>query len=254
MKRFALGLLVSIAACANAEAATPDELYVQGKYDAAKSAGIAQNDAAGFVVAARAGLALEMQRDQPCLTCIRDIEALAQRAITADPKMPEGQLYYAVSLGYESRVIGQMAAVSKNYASEAKKHLDAALASASDNGWVLAALGGWNIEIVRGGGPMLARMLYGASVEEGLADFTKAFHAMPDNIVLRYQYALSLSGFDLTTYRKGVEDALERASSGKPETAYEIFAQTRARELRDALKKGDTSAYLALVKHDQGYP
>jgi hypothetical protein len=254
MKRFALVLLASIVACAGAEAVTPNDLYVEGKYDVAKAAGIAQNDAAGFVVAARASLALEMQREQPCLTCVRDIEALAQRAIAADPKMPEGQLYYAVALGYESRIIGQMAAVSKNYASEAKKHLDAALASAPDNGWALAALGGWNIEIVRAGGPMLARMLYGASVERGLADFAKAFQAMPDNIVLRYQYALSLSGFDLTTYRKDVKDALERASSGRPQTAYEIFAQTRARALRDALKKGDASAYLTLVRHDQGYP
>jgi hypothetical protein len=254
MRWLCIAALAWVGGFASAEAATPAELYIQGKYDAAKSAGIAQNDAAGFVVAARAGLALEMERQQPCLTCIRDVEALAQRAIAADPKMPEGLLYYAVALGYESRVIGQVAAVSKNYASEAKHHLDAALASAPDNGWVLAALGGWNIEIVRGGGPMLARWMYGANVEDGLADFTKAFHAMPDNLVLRYQYALSLSGLDLTTYRNEVEDALLRAATGKPQTAYEVFAQGRARELRDMLKKGDTSAYLALVKHDQGYP
>jgi hypothetical protein len=252
MKWFACAVF-SLLAC-SAAATTPPELYTQGKYDAAKSAGIAQNDAVGFAVAARAALAAEMMREKPCLQCIRDIEDLARRAIAADSKLVDGQLYLAVALGYESRIIGPVAATSKGYATEARHHLDAALASAPDNGWVLAALGGWNIEIVRGGGATLARWMYGASAEDGLADFAKAFQAMPDNIVLRYQYALSLSAFDLTTYRKDVDDALNRASTGKPQTAYEVFAQGRARQLRDTLTKGDLTAYKALVHHDQGYP
>jgi hypothetical protein len=229
-------------------------LYVAGKYQEAENAGLAQADAAGLALAARSALAAEMMRAAPCLDCLKRGEGEARRAIALDPKMPDGHIYLALALGYQARIVGRISARLDEYPEQAKSNLDAALASDPGNYWALAALGGWNIEIVRGGGATLARWLYGASVAEGLADFAKAFAGSPDNLVLRYQYALSLGGFDLETYRSQVEDSLSRAVAAKPATAYEIFAQGRAREWLDALKANDAKTFAWLVRRDQGYP
>jgi hypothetical protein len=71
---------------------------------------------------------------------------------------------------------------------------------------------------------------------------------------LRYQYALSLGGLDQDAYRDSIRDALTRASRATPGTAYEEFAQARARELLDALSRDDRGAFERLVRRDQGYP
>lgn len=229
-------------------------LYIAGKYPDAEAAGIAQNDAAGFALAARAELAAEMTRDAPCLECLKRAEDNARRAIALDPKMPDGHVYLAVSLGYEARIVGLIRARLNAYPEQAKSNLDAAFAADPSNYWALAALGGWNIEIVRGGGATLARWFYGASLAQGLDDFARAFDAAPDNLVLRYQFALSLGGFDPQAYRAQVEASLVRAVAAKPQTAYESFAQARARALLDALKANDPKTFARLVRRDQGYP
>jgi hypothetical protein len=246
--------LLLLSAGARAADDPAQSLYIAGKYQDAESAGMAQGDAAGYAIAARSTLAAEAMRPSPCLDCLKRAESEARRAIALDPKLPDGHLFLAVALGYQARIAGPISARLNDLPGQAKSHLDAALAGAPDNGWALAALGGWNIEIVRGGGATLARWFYGASLAEGLADFAKAFAAAPDNLVLRYQYALVLSGFDVTDYRGQIADALTRAIAAKPGTAFETFAQTRARELLTALKANDPKAYARLVRKDQGYP
>jgi len=234
--------------------ATPLDLYVGGKYQAAMGAGAAQNTAAGFAVAARAALADAMMRDTPCLACLERAEGFARKAIALDSKLPEGHIYLAIALGYEARIVGAVTAQLKGLGQQAKSELDAALAMSPNNAIALAALGGWNVEIVRNGGERMARWVYGASAKEGLHAFHSAFKIMPENVAIRYQYALALSGYDLDDYRRDVEDSLSRACAGKATTAYESFAQRRARELLDVLKRNDISEYVRLVKRDQGYP
>jgi hypothetical protein len=235
-------------------AETPLALYKAGQFAQAEAVGMAQNDSAGFAIAARAVLAENAMREQPCLDCLRRAEDLARRAIAADPKMPEGHIYLAAAIGYESRIIGNLAAQSKGYADEAKRELDAALASSPNDAWALAAIGSWHIEIVRNAGPTLARWLFGARVDSGRDYYAKAFAAEPDNLVIRYQYALTLAAFNLADYQKDVEAELAHAVACTPNSAYETFAKGRARELLETLKRGDTAAAQRLVRRDQGYP
>jgi len=235
-------------------AATPLSLYLAGQFSQAETAGIAENDATGYAIAARAVLADDMMRDQPCLDCLKKAEDLARKAIAADPRVPEGHIYLAAAIGYEARIIGNLAAQSKGYASEAKRELDAALASDPTNPWALAAMGSWHIEIVRGGGATLARWLFGARLESGQDYYAKAITAAPGNLVIRYQYALALAAYDLPEYQKDVETSLTQALACQPQSVYETFTRNRARELLDTLKRGDTSVALRLVRHDQGYP
>ena len=81
-----------------------------------------------------------------------------------------------------------------------------------DNAYALAALGGWNVEIVRVG-----RRIPGAAGSmtpvwsKGLTLFDRAVRAAPGNVAVRYQIALSLSGLDAETYRNRIESELQAA-------------------------------------------
>jgi tetratricopeptide (TPR) repeat protein len=255
-RRFAalIWLALPAAALAAPDIQSPQDLYVAGKYQQAIEAGVAQNTADGFVLAARAELAQELTRPEPCLECLKRAEKFARRAIAADPKIPEGHTYLAITLGYEARIVGIVNARLNGYAEEAKRELDSALAIDPGNPWARAALAGWNIEIVRNGGATLANLMYGATLNAGLGDFAAAFKTQSNNPVLRFQYALTMSRFDLDTYRNEIEDSLKRAASGKVATANDALTRSRAGVLLGLLQKGDMDTYLALVRHYQGYP
>jgi hypothetical protein len=251
--RIGIASLLLLALVVTPVAADPLALYLSGKYDQAIAAGSRENTPAGFALAARAALADAMLKS-PCLACLKQAEELAQKSIALDPKLAEGHIFLAVSLGYHARIVGNIPAQLGSYPQLAKRNLDLALASDPGNAWALAARGGWNIEVVRGGGAALARWLYGATLEAGQRDFAAAFKSAPDNLVLRYQYALSLGGLDPNAYRDPVRDALTRASRATAGTAYEEFAQGRARELLEVLNRNDRDAFERLVRRDQGYP
>ncbi len=235
-------------------AATPLDLYKMGQYSAATQAGCAQNTAAGYALAARAELAEEMMRSEPCMACLKEAEGLAAKAVAMDPRIAEGHIEYVVALGYEARLMGMMEAHFRHYDTRAKEQIDAALEDDPSNAWALAALGGWNIEIAHMAGKTLARWLYGASLDAGLKDFQKAFAVAPDSVVLHYQYALSLASYDSNGYRDAIGEALAQAIADRPQSAYETFAQNNARALLSALKSGDMDEFHRLVRHDQGYP
>jgi len=233
---------------------SPLALFASGQFAQAEAAGASQDDAQGLALAARAVLADEMMRDTPCLECLKRAESLSRRAIAADPKQAEGHIYLAVAIGYETRIIGDLAAQSKGYAGETRKHLEAALASNPDDPWALAAMGSWHIEIVRSAGPTLAHWLFGADFATGESDYAKAFAVAPTNPVLRYQHALTIAAFDLPAYRRSVESDLAKAAAGAPASAYELFVRERAKELLEMLNRGNEAEIQKLVRRDRGYP
>jgi tetratricopeptide (TPR) repeat protein len=236
-----------------AQADNAAQLYAAGKYQQAEAAGATENNAEGLTYAARAILAHETM-GAPCLDCLKRAEGYARRAVAADPNYPDAHTYLAATLGYQGRIVGLVQARIDNYPEEAKENIDAALKADPNNGRALAALGGWNIEVVRAGGDTMAKMIYGASLEAGQHDFERAFAASPDNLVLRYQYALVLGGYGPERFRDTILDALKHAIAGKAATTFDAFEQNRARELLDVFKRGDMDAFSKLVKRNQGYP
>ena len=254
MKRLGFVLVALVAAAPARAADQAYSLYAAGKYDEAMRAGSEEGTAIGYATAARAALADATTREAPCLPCLHRAEDFAFHATLVDPKLPDGQTYLAVSFGYEARLVGPITARFRGYPSRAKKALDKALAADPKNPWALAALGGWNVEIVRTGGAALANLFYGAAIDDGLSDFDRALALAPSNLAIRYQYALSLSGYDADTYLQQIEDAFTRIARLSPQTAYERVAQKRASELAELLKKGDRRTFDVRVRKYQGYP
>jgi len=250
-------LLTLILLAAPAPALAADELYqlyAAGKYDEAMRAGAAAGDAHGYAIAARAAMADAVLRPAPCMDCLRRAEAYARQAVAADPHDADGQTWLAVALGYEARITGVVAARLHDAPGQSKAALDAAIKDDPNNAYAVSALGGWHIEVVRGGGSMMARLLYGASESQALVLFDRAVKLAPDNVAIHYQIATLLAGFDARKYRARVEEELQATIHDAPATAYEKSLQSRAGELLSLLRGGDGDRFDALVRKYQGYP
>lgn len=249
----ALLLLAPVAA----RAATDDDvfaLYARGDYEQAAEAGEASHSAAGLAIAARAVLAEEVSRDQPCMPCLQRAEKLARAAIATDPHLAFGHVWLAVALGYEARIIGAVQARFKNSPAQSRAALNAAVSEDPKNPYAVSALGGWHIEIVRGGGTTLARLLYGATEDEALNLFDRAVKLAPGNVAIRYQIALSLAGFDADKYRGRIAAELKAAVSGTAQTTYERKIQGRAQDLLGLFALAPHDGFDALVRKYQGFP
>jgi tetratricopeptide (TPR) repeat protein len=253
MKAAALALL--LLAPVGAFAATAEEvqaLYARGDYEQAAKAGEASHSAAGLATAARAVLADEVLRDVPCLPCLQRAESLARQAVALDPHHAFGQVWLAVALGYQARITGAIKARLANTPAQSKAALDQAVKDEPSNAFAVSALGGWHIEIVRGGGSLLAGMMYGASEKEALALFDRAEKLAPDNVAVHYQIGLSLAGFAMDRYRLRIAGEFQTAIANPPRTAYEKKIQQRAGELLSLMESRD--AFTARVRKYQGFP
>lgn len=253
MKAVALALL--LLAPVGAAAVTPDEvqaLYARGDYENAAQAGEASRSAAGLATAARAVLADEVLHDAPCLACLQRAETLARQAVALDPHHAFGQVWLAVALGYQARITGAVKARLANTPAQSKTALDQAVKDEPGNAFAVSALGGWHIEIVRGGGSFLAGLAYGAKESAALALFDRAVKLAPDNVAVHYQIGLSLAGFALDKYRARVAAEFRTAAASPPRTAYEKKIQERASELLSLIDSRD--AFAARVHKYQGFP
>jgi hypothetical protein len=253
MKAALAGLL--LLAATPALAATSDEIfavYAHGDYEQAARLGEASHTAPGLATAARAVLADEVLRDTPCLSCLERAEALSRQAVAADPHHAFGQVWLAVALGYQARITGAVKARMKNAPAQSKAALETAMADDPKNAYAVSALGGWHIEVVRGGGATLAGLFYGAREKTALSLFDRAVSLAPGNVAVRYQIGLSLAGFNPDKYHARIETELKAAEAAVPVTAYEKKMQARAQELLELLNQ--RSAFDARVRKYQGFP
>jgi hypothetical protein len=254
--KFALVLLMLIVPL-SAQAATDDEIfatYARGDFEQAARMGEASGTAPGLATAARAVLADDVLKDAPCLACLERAEKLARQAVAANPHFALGQVWLAVALGYQARVIGAVKARMKNMPAQSRAALDQAVMDDPGNAFAVSALGGWHIEVVRGGGATLARLFYGAKESEAVNLFDRAARLAPGNVAIRYQIALSLAGFDAAKYQARIASELKAAIADTPETAYEKRIQGRAGELLGLMNQDGHDAFDKRVRKYQGFP
>jgi tetratricopeptide (TPR) repeat protein len=239
---------------AHAAETTSAALFAKGDYLAAAKAGAAEGTATTLALAARATLADATLRDTPCLECLQNAEALARRAIAADPNNMEGHIHLAVALGYQARIIGPIRARFANFPEQAKKEIETALHLAPNSHWSLSAAGGFNIEVVRSGGRLLGSFLYGASFENGVDYFHRAIAADPENPLIKLQYALALTSYSFDARRAEITAVLDACSRDVPENTYERAMKDRAGRLLALLNQNKLDEYFVLARKYQGFP
>ena len=247
-----LGLMAMGAPTGSATSALA--LYTEGHYVAAISAGEAEGGAHGFTVAARAALADAELRDAPCLECLLNAERLAQAAMAADREYADAYILFVTALGRRARIIGFFASQREAIASRTDDAIATALRLDPDWPLALAVRGAWHIEIVSQAGRFLARVLYGADIEEGKDFYRRAIAGDPANPIIRYQYALSLDSYDFELERAEIESALEAAIAGTASNAYEEAIKTRAVTLLDLLRGGMEDAFRERMRQFRGEP
>src|SRR6201996_9224765 len=253
--KFWLIVLLALAPVTAAAAPADDifALYAKGDYEQAAQAGEASHSASGLAIAARAVLADDVLRDAPCMECLQRAERLARAAVAADPHFAYGQVWLAVSLGYQARLLGIVKARLRDMPAQSKAALDAAVADDAKNAYAASALGGWHIEVVKGGGAFLARTIYGARESEALALFDRAVKLAPTNVAVHYQVALALLGFDADKYRARILTELRGAVGGVPTTIYEKRIQDRANDLLGLVNHGPEDALAQRLRKYQGF-
>jgi len=256
VRRFVFAWMLAAALPASSLAAeiAPFDLYKAGQYEDAIKAGEAANTGQGLAVAARAAFAEANLSETPCMPCLDRVENYARRSIALDTAHPDAFVYLAAAFGYKARIVGSLTAQYRRYPQLAKEAIDHALSVSPNDDWALAAMGAWHIEVVRNGGELLARTLYGARAEVGKEYFYKAFSAEPKNLVIRFQFALSLSGYDFEPNSGPATAALDSIRDIEPRTVYEGVIKQRAQRLLDLIKANKRTEYLALVNRYQGYP
>ena len=229
-------------------------MFEKGDYLAAAKAAADAGGATNLALAARATLADATLRAAPCLECLQNAEALARRAIAADPNNMEGHIHLAVALGYQARIIGPIRARFARFPEQAKEGIETALRLAPNSHWALSAAGGFNIEVVRSGGRLLGSLLDGASIENGVDYFNRAIDADRENPLIKLQYALALTGYDFDARRVEITAVLDACTRDMPGNVYEGAMKERAGRLLALLNENKRDEYLVLARRYQGFP
>jgi tetratricopeptide (TPR) repeat protein len=230
------------------------DLWNQGKYEEAIKAGLAEKTPEGLAVAARAAVSDMTMHAPPCLPCVERAEDLSRKALAADPKGALPTIYLAATLGYRGRIIGLMASQSTKLGEQSEQAIKDALALHPKNAQLIAAMGGWNFEVVRVGGSMLARWTYGATMDKGLDYYGQALKLSPNDLLINYQYGLGLAAYDPDEYHDKIVAAWKRAIAAPAQDAYDEAQKKRAAELLALLGAKDRKAFKAKLDNYMGIP
>jgi hypothetical protein len=245
--------LSCVSGVALASATSLLEIYRTGNYEAAITAAESEGTGEALAVAARAAFAEANLSETPCMPCLKRVEALSRRSIALDMGHPDAYVYLAAALGYQARIIGMVRAELAHYPELAKDAIEHALAVAPNDSWSLAAMGAWHIEVVRNGGSLIGRTIYGARADSGLQYFRRAIAAEPENPVIRMQFVLTVSGYDFDANRDEVLTQLNAAATLEPRSAYERAMRERAMRLLELARANKRADYLKLISRYQGY-
>lgn len=216
--------------------------YAAGDYLAAADAAQAAGSAEGHALAARALLAAATTGPRSgSAPLVSEAAQAARRAVAQDAGVVEGHLQLAVALGFKGRSMGNIAAHERGLARAARTAIDAALALAPDDPWVLSVDGTWHLEIVGGAGPLLGAALYDADRSRGLAALRAAAAAPDASPVVVHQCALQLMAHDPTAFGAEAARWLAAVTRREGADAFERHSIRQAGRLLRAWRSGRAS-------------
>lgn len=226
--------------------------YNAGAFLEAAEAARALGSAEGLALAARARLAHAMTSVpvKERLPHLKAAEADARAALEKDESLVGAHVQLVVALGQTARIKGVVWAQMEGIPQQTRAHIRRAHELEPRNPWPLIATGAWNLEVARN--IRFAARLFGASKQKGHEAFQAALEADPGNLVVRYQYALTLLSFRRADYRATAERLLAEALELEPRDAYAKIMQERSARLKRALAEDDEKALSALLAAYRG--
>ena len=204
---FAAGFLVATAGAQAQSLAEAEAAFHDGRFLEAADLGeaIDTSDALAMAVAALAIQGYYLADDGDKQPLFKRGMALAERAVALDGGNAWAYFQTSHAMGRYAQTLGVFEALEEGYAGRIHDALDAALALDPDMVQAHLSLGAWNAEIVASAGFIMANILYGASEEDALAHYERAYALAPDDSTVNLEFAIGLVTLD--------DDYVERARS-----------------------------------------
>lgn len=202
------------------------DLLYDGQYEDARATALAADTVDGLNAAAEVMAAeiMLMRVDEPKDHAKAAIK-LADRALKRDPGNVEALFMRALHTGFRTRSSSAFAIVMKGLIGDTYEAIEDFEAAAPGDPRAEALYGAWHLGIVRAAGDGR----FGASLEEGLAQYDRAVAAMPTDIVVMSNYAFSLIVIEDSSLLPRATELLQQIEATPPNGATET--ETRARML-----------------------
>jgi tetratricopeptide (TPR) repeat protein len=204
-------------------------LTVNGDWLMAADMGAALETSEGYALAAQA-LAIygyhvaPKEEKQPLFQRGMDY---AEKAIELGPDSSEAHLQASHAMGRYAQTIGVLQALSEGFADRIKDVLDKAIALDPQNFNAYVSLGAWNAEIVNSAG-IMAKVLYGATEEDALANYARALEIAPEDASVNLEYAIGLLTLDKNDNAAEARKYFQRAIEFPVENAYGLIVRENA--------------------------
>ena len=217
------------------------QLYQAGSYVAAAEAAEAEETSSALSFAARAYLTDVMAATPGTadMSLVKKAETAALSSLALDPNNVEALVQLATSIGLLAVRSGPLEAHFSGLGKQVRQHLERALEIDPNDPWALSILGGWHMEVVRKGGRVSARLLYGAGRKKGIEYFEKALAITPNSIPILQRYAALLVATKNKDLQLQAQDILSLALTLEPVDAFERAMLERCREIQAPLLQGD---------------
>ena len=158
-----------------------------------------------------------------------------------------------MALGYQARIIGAVRARMADTPAQSKAALEQAVRDEPGNAFAVSALGGWHVEVVRGGGSFLAGHGLWRQRKTGpgaVRPRREVWRPTMWRCITRS--ACRWPASTLEKYRARIATEFKAAAASPPRTAYEKKIQERAAELLSLMDSRD--AFDLRVRKYQGFP
>lgn len=160
---------------------------------------------------------------------------IAKKIIVKDPGNDEAYVEAAHALGRYGQEIGIMNAITEGIADRVKRYLNKALALNSENVIANLSKGIWHAEIINQAGKVLAKVIYGADINQARNHFINAYNFNNKEIgvlyELAYGYHLLDSDEDKNLSLNYIEDLLSKDASAHIDNLYQKKALKLKKEI-----------------------
>ena len=247
MKRF-LPLFFLLVPGALAQPLEALNAYEAGEFNRAAEYAQTSDSADDLAFAARAVLAGAMSTvgGEPGIEQLKRAEALARQALEIESRHAEGRLQLAISLSLQARPMSNRRVMRTGLGKKAKELADTILSEDPENTYAHGLLAVWNIEVLRRGGRIGARIM-GASRRAGREHYEAATLIAPDDGALHWQWARVLAATNARKFRDEINTALKASIAAKTDDALERTMQDRAAMLLEAMQTGTSKEVQALA-------